>query len=66
MSCPLCPQMPVTDRRSLVNDFLSQCDGLLMSDVALQSHVCEFCQAVFPGDTTTRGEFLRHLYTHIT
>ncbi|XP_063766322.1 uncharacterized protein zgc:113184 isoform X2 [Eleginops maclovinus] len=39
---------------------------MLMSDVVLQSHVCEFCQAVFPGDTATRGEFLRHLYTHVT
>ncbi|XP_045932425.1 uncharacterized protein zgc:113184 [Micropterus dolomieu] len=51
---------------SLVSDFPSQPGGLLMSDVALQSHVCEFCQAVFPGDTTTRGEFLRHLCTHVT
>ncbi|XP_031178616.1 uncharacterized protein zgc:113184 isoform X1 [Sander lucioperca] len=55
-----------TDSPSLVGDFLSQSGGLLMSDVALQSQVCEFCQAVFPGDTTTRGEFLRHLYTHVT
>lgn len=62
----VCPQMPGTDRPSLVDDFPSQSDGLLMSDMVLQSHVCEFCQAVFPGDTTTRGEFLRHLYTHIT
>lgn len=58
--------MPVTDSPSLDDDFLNQCGGALMSDVALQSHVCEFCQAVFPGDTTTRGEFLRHLYTHVT
>lgn len=43
-----------------------QTDGVLVSDVALQSHVCEFCQAVFPGDTTTRGQYLQHLYTHIT
>lgn len=55
----VCPQMPLMD-------FPSQLDVLLMSDVALQSNVCEFCQAVFPGDTTTRGEFLRHLCTHIT
>lgn len=53
-------RMSLTDDPSLVGD------GLLMSDVALQSHVCEFCQAVFPGDTTTRGEFLRHLHTHVT
>uniref|UniRef100_A0A3Q3RSW6 Uncharacterized LOC113130464 n=1 Tax=Mastacembelus armatus TaxID=205130 RepID=A0A3Q3RSW6_9TELE len=59
-------RMPVTDSPTLVGDFLSQSGGLLMSDVVLQSHVCEFCQAVFPGDTTTRGEFLRHLHTHIT
>nr|XP_020448190.1 uncharacterized protein LOC109955918 [Monopterus albus]XP_020448191.1 uncharacterized protein LOC109955918 [Monopterus albus] len=54
-------RIPATDSPSL-----SQSGGLLMSDVALQSDVCEFCQAIFPGDTTTRGEFLRHLYTHIT
>ncbi|XP_040014899.1 uncharacterized protein zgc:113184 isoform X3 [Xiphias gladius] len=59
-------QMPVSDTPSLVGDFFSQSGGLLVSDVALQSHVCDFCQAVFPGDTTTRGEFLRHLHTHIT
>ncbi|KAK2862289.1 hypothetical protein Q5P01_001822 [Channa striata] len=56
-------KMPVTDSSSLIDDFLS--NGLLMSEVALQSHICEFCQAVFPGDTTTGGEFLRHLHTHI-
>ncbi len=65
-SCPLCLcQMPATDGPSQVMDCLSESDGMLMSDVALQSHVCEFCQAVFPGDSTTRGEFLRHLYTHV-
>ncbi|KAI9548773.1 hypothetical protein NQZ68_003307 [Dissostichus eleginoides] len=51
--------MPATGGPSLFGD-------MLMSDVVLQSHVCEFCQAVFPGDTATRGEFLRHLYTHVT
>lgn len=56
---------PVTDSPSLVSDFMGQAGGP-RSDVALQSHVCEFCQAVFPGDSTTRGEFLRHLYTHVT
>lgn len=61
-----CPQLPATDRPLLTDGSLSHSDGLLMSDVALQSHMCDFCQAVFPGDTTTRGEFLRHLYTHIT
>ncbi|XP_021163541.2 uncharacterized protein zgc:113184 isoform X1 [Fundulus heteroclitus] len=39
--------------------------GGMMSDAALQSHVCEFCQAVFPRDSTTRGEYLRHLCTHV-
>ncbi|XP_023142943.1 uncharacterized protein zgc:113184 [Amphiprion ocellaris] len=57
---------PLTNSPSLAADSMSQPGGPLMSDVALQSHVCEFCQAVFPGDTTTRGEFLRHLYTHVT
>lgn len=51
---------------TLVGDFPCPSSGMLVSDVALQSHVCEFCQAVFPGNTTTRGDFLRHLYTHIT
>lgn len=64
-------QMPVTDGPSPggvggCSDDFCQSGGVLMSDVALQSHVCEFCEAVFPGDTTTRGEFLRHLYTHVT
>ncbi|XP_058487815.1 uncharacterized protein zgc:113184 [Solea solea] len=58
--------MPLSDGISQGNDFLGQSDGLLLSDVALQSHVCNFCQAVFPGDTTTKGEFLQHLHTHIT
>lgn len=67
LSCPLCLcQMSAAASPSLVSDFPSQPGGLLISDVALQSHVCEFCQAVFPGDTTTRGEFLRHLCTHVT
>lgn len=56
----------VTDSPSLAGDFMDQAGGPLMSDVVLQSHICEFCQAVFPGDSTTRGEFLRHLYTHVT
>lgn len=55
---------PRMDRHFLCGDFLSHSGGF--SDVALQSHVCDFCQAVFPGDTTARSEFLRHLYTHIT
>ncbi|XP_055016599.1 uncharacterized protein zgc:113184 isoform X2 [Boleophthalmus pectinirostris] len=40
--------------------------GMMISDVTLQSHLCEFCQAVFPANTTTRGQYLQHLYTHIT
>lgn len=58
-------RMPLMGSASRLDDMQGPCDGLLMSDVALHSHVCEFCQAVFPGDTTTRGEFLRHLYTHV-
>ncbi|XP_061075753.1 uncharacterized protein zgc:113184 [Conger conger] len=49
----------------LDSEMVSQGGGLMMSEVALQSQVCEFCHAVFPGSTTTRGEFLRHLTTHI-
>lgn len=59
-------RMPLAGCLSPHGDFLSQSDSLLTSDITLQSHVCEFCQAVFPGDTTTGGEFLRHLYTHVT
>ncbi|XP_029007494.1 uncharacterized protein zgc:113184 [Betta splendens] len=59
-------RMPLTGSHLLDDDVLNQSGGLLMSDVALQSHTCDFCQAVFPGETTTRGEFLRHLHTHIT
>ncbi|XP_062420031.1 uncharacterized protein zgc:113184 isoform X2 [Pungitius pungitius] len=58
--------MPARDSPSLPRDLLDPSDGLMMSEVVLQSNVCEFCQAVFPGDTTTRGEFLRHLCTHVT
>nr|XP_023689363.1 uncharacterized protein LOC111855013 isoform X2 [Paramormyrops kingsleyae] len=64
-------QKPPTQRRWMNSSFLnsemlSQAGGLLMSEVALQSQVCEFCRAVFPGNTTTIGEFLRHLNTHVT
>ncbi|XP_040059949.2 uncharacterized protein LOC120835254 [Gasterosteus aculeatus] len=58
--------IPASDSPSLPRDLLDPSDGLMMSDIVLQSNVCEFCQAVFPGDTTTRGEFLRHLCTHVT
>lgn len=63
-------KMPVVDAPSTCGESADgdfcQSSGVLMSDMALQSHVCEFCEAVFPGDTTTRGEFLRHLHTHVT
>ncbi|KAG5836271.1 uncharacterized protein zgc:113184 isoform X1 [Anguilla anguilla] len=49
----------------LDSEMLSQGGGLMMSEVALHSQVCEFCHAVFPGNTTTRGDFLRHLTAHI-
>nr|XP_057911039.1 uncharacterized protein zgc:113184 [Doryrhamphus excisus]XP_057911040.1 uncharacterized protein zgc:113184 [Doryrhamphus excisus] len=55
-----------TERRFLGFDFPSLSGRLLMSDVALQSNVCDFCQAVFPGHTTTRGQFLQHLHNHVT
>ncbi|CAJ1051721.1 hypothetical protein L3Q82_025012 [Xyrichtys novacula] len=58
--------MPMSEGPTLPGDLLCPSSGMLMSDVALQSHTCEFCNAVFPGDTTTRGDFLRHLYTHVT
>ncbi|XP_067243608.1 uncharacterized protein zgc:113184 isoform X2 [Chanodichthys erythropterus] len=50
----------------LDSELVSQAGGLFMSGVTLQSQVCEFCHAVFPGHTSTRGEFLRHLTTHMT
>uniref|UniRef100_A0A3B1K112 Uncharacterized protein n=1 Tax=Astyanax mexicanus TaxID=7994 RepID=A0A3B1K112_ASTMX len=46
------------------SEMLSQAGGLLMSGVMVSSQVCEFCHAVFPGHTTTNGEFLRHLMSH--
>uniref|UniRef100_A0A3Q3E790 Uncharacterized protein n=1 Tax=Hippocampus comes TaxID=109280 RepID=A0A3Q3E790_HIPCM len=53
-------------RQFLGFDLPSLPGRLLMSDVALQSYVCDFCQAVFPGHTTTRGDFLQHLHNHVT
>ncbi|KAK2821674.1 hypothetical protein Q7C36_021017 [Tachysurus vachellii] len=50
----------------LTSEMLSEMGGMLMSRVTLHSQVCEFCHAVFPGHTTTRGDFLRHLTTHIS
>ncbi|XP_067287978.1 uncharacterized protein zgc:113184 isoform X1 [Pseudorasbora parva] len=50
----------------LDSELVSQAGGLFSSGAMLQSQVCEFCDAVFPGHTGTRGEFLRHLTTHMT
>ncbi|KAK7119835.1 hypothetical protein R3I94_021618 [Phoxinus phoxinus] len=50
----------------LDSELVSHAGALFMSGVTLQSQVCEFCHAVFPGHTSTRGEFLRHLTTHMT
>uniref|UniRef100_A0A3P8Z3U1 Tbk1/Ikki binding domain-containing protein n=1 Tax=Esox lucius TaxID=8010 RepID=A0A3P8Z3U1_ESOLU len=59
-------RMPSGFGSFLDNEFLNQAGGMvLMSEVALQSQVCDFCHAVFPGHTTTRGDFLHHLHTHI-
>uniref|UniRef100_W5MA96 Uncharacterized LOC102691194 n=1 Tax=Lepisosteus oculatus TaxID=7918 RepID=W5MA96_LEPOC len=58
-------KMPWMMSSFLDSDLLSR-GGLLLSEVTLNSQVCEFCQAVFPSDTTTRGEFLRHLTAHVT
>ncbi|XP_051931564.1 uncharacterized protein zgc:113184 [Hippocampus zosterae] len=59
-------RMSLSDRQFLGFDLPSLPGRLLMSDVALQSYVCDFCQAVFPGHTTTRGDFLQHLHNHVT
>ncbi|RVE72739.1 hypothetical protein OJAV_G00040960 [Oryzias javanicus] len=58
--------MPAATSPYLIDDRLDQSGGAMLSEVALQSHVCEFCQAVFPGEASTRGDFLRHLHTHVT
>ncbi|XP_053509000.1 uncharacterized protein zgc:113184 isoform X1 [Ictalurus furcatus] len=50
----------------LTSEMLSEAGGMVMSRITLHSQVCEFCHAVFPGHTTTRGDFLRHLTTHIS
>ncbi|XP_014348437.1 uncharacterized protein ZGC:113184 [Latimeria chalumnae] len=39
--------------------------GVLNSDVTLNSHTCDFCQAVFPAGAATCTELLRHLTTHV-
>ncbi|XP_061841394.1 uncharacterized protein [Nerophis lumbriciformis] len=59
-------RMLLTDPRTLAVDLPSLSGRLQMSDVTLQSYVCDFCQAVFPGHTTTRGDFLQHLHNHVT
>ncbi|XP_041097597.1 uncharacterized protein zgc:113184 [Polyodon spathula] len=58
-------KMPWTPGCQLDSEVL-QLGGILLSDVTLNSQVCEFCQAVFPSETTTRGEYLRHITAHIT
>ncbi|XP_066564324.1 TRAF family member-associated NF-kappa-B activator [Amia ocellicauda] len=58
-------KMPWLSSSFLDSDLLSR-GGFLLSEATLHSQVCEFCQAVFPSDTTTRGEFLRHLTAHVT
>ncbi|XP_018581174.1 uncharacterized protein LOC108918438 [Scleropages formosus] len=63
---PLPTQGPWMNSSFLNSEMLSQAGGFLMSEAALHSQVCEFCHAVFPGSSTTMGEFLRHLNTHIT
>uniref|UniRef100_A0A8C9SQJ0 TRAF family member-associated NF-kappa-B activator-like n=1 Tax=Scleropages formosus TaxID=113540 RepID=A0A8C9SQJ0_SCLFO len=71
-SASLAPQLPLPTQGPWMNssflnsEMLSQAGGFLMSEAALHSQVCEFCHAVFPGSSTTMGEFLRHLNTHIT
>ncbi|XP_037108795.1 uncharacterized protein zgc:113184 isoform X1 [Syngnathus acus] len=65
-SHPDSKRMSLSDRQFLGFDVPSIPGRFLMSDVALQSLVCDFCQAVFPGHTTTRGEFLQHLHNHVT
>ncbi|XP_028303681.1 uncharacterized protein LOC114463966 isoform X1 [Gouania willdenowi] len=63
---PFTPQMPVIHTTSPDRHFFSPSAGEMMSDVVNDSHTCDFCQAVFPGNTSTRGDFLRHLYTHVS
>ncbi|XP_061778537.1 uncharacterized protein zgc:113184 [Nerophis ophidion] len=55
-----------TNPRTFTVDLPSLSGRLQTSDVTLQSDVCDFCQAVFPGHTTTRGDFLQHLHNHVT
>ncbi|XP_077459255.1 uncharacterized protein LOC144075764 isoform X2 [Stigmatopora argus] len=57
-------RMSLSDSQLFGFDLPSLPGGRLMSDLTLQSHECDFCQAVFPRHTTTRGEFLQHLHKH--
>uniref|UniRef100_A0AAY3ZXD2 Uncharacterized protein n=1 Tax=Denticeps clupeoides TaxID=299321 RepID=A0AAY3ZXD2_9TELE len=57
---------PWSSSSFLDSEWMSATGGRFMSSVTLQSQVCEFCQAVFPGHTTTKGEYLHHLTSHIT
>lgn len=58
-------QRPLAGSQSHCCDLLMQ-SGEMLSDIVLQSHICQFCQAVFPANTGTGGEYLRHLHTHVT
>ncbi|KAM4699391.1 TRAF family member-associated NF-kappa-B activator-like isoform 1-T2 [Discoglossus pictus] len=37
----------------------------MISDTGLSSQICDFCQAVFPAGSATKGEYLRHLTEHV-
>ncbi|XP_076124524.1 uncharacterized protein LOC143104365 isoform X2 [Alosa pseudoharengus] len=63
---PARARRPWSSSSFLNSEWMSLTGGRVMSRVTVESQVCEFCQAVFPGHTTTRGEFLRHLTSHIT
>ncbi|XP_062401274.1 uncharacterized protein zgc:113184 isoform X2 [Sardina pilchardus] len=63
---PTRARRPWSSSSFLNSEWLSLTGGRAMSRVTVETQVCEFCQAVFPGHTTTRGEFLRHLTSHIT
>ncbi|CAH2224579.1 Hypothetical predicted protein [Pelobates cultripes] len=35
------------------------------SDIGLSSQICDFCQAIFPAGSATKGEYLRHITGHV-
>lgn len=63
---PTKARKPWSSSSFLDSEWQSVTGGRFMSRVTRMTRVCEFCQAVFPGHTTTRGEYLRHLTSHIT